>query len=153
MKKAQIFNINTEIIEKLRETGNMSGIVNEVLSDYFNKTKSLKIQYIEKTTKAEKLLEEANNLKEIAAKNRERMVKEYEEGKKKEGQKVETYNFDNRHMQRVCFDRWEIEEKDIDPLFDLYYEGYLSGKYANILQFMEEKRINKKRPKDDGNQA
>jgi DNA repair exonuclease SbcCD ATPase subunit len=59
MKKAQIFNIDIEHIEKLKELGNMSEFVNNLLSEYFEKGKEVLIEkYKQKVEEAKEIKEE-----------------------------------------------------------------------------------------------
>jgi hypothetical protein len=140
MKKPQIFNIDVELIDFLKEQGNMSLIVNDLIREHAQKVKPLKAQYIEAKKKEEEAKVEAEKILKINT-ERKQLVQEYKE----ETPVVQESTL--RQTQRACFNRWEIEDKDIEPLFEQFWEDYQAKKYSNILEFMEEKGINKKQPR------
>lgn len=153
MKKAIIFNLDLEIIEELNRLENRSSFLNDLLLDYFSKTKALNELKMEKMQEAEKTLKEIKEIDEKLlysekAMNEERTLVEEEKKKilnsdryKNKKKEILRYGFEDRYKNTLG------ENKD--TLFEEYFEMLSRGTISNLIQYEQLRGLKKYERKED----
>lgn len=140
MKTSKLFTIDVEVAERLKLEDNASGLVNDLLIDFYLK-KDLTIQDIEELKKE---VDEKTKIIEEVELNE---IKEKEELKNKAEEKaiLEEDNFNN-----ICSDLslFYPEIKDFDKIKQLVTE-FKESEYTNVFKFMNDKSYTQEDEEDE----
>jgi L-lactate utilization protein LutC len=140
--------LSDELNERLKEEENVSQLIQKLLINHYNlmetpqeRLKQVKREIEEKTKEAKQLIEQ---IEDIDKKKMEAFKEEMDKHDKKEIYELTALT---RKSQREAFNNYIIPNEDKDNLFEEYFDLLQSKKVKNIVEFMDSKGFERKKPK------
>lgn len=143
--------LSEELWNKLKEVDNASGLIQNILIEYFQRNENPKDKYEEISKEMELKEKELISLKEKISEieEKKRIIAEIEAQKIK---KVEEYQEPDKwektkNMLRYAFENYEVAKEERDLLFNEFIDLLKENRVRNLMQFCNERNIKRKERK------
>ena len=148
-----IFYVPDDLMSELKQVGNRSALITELLREYFNKAKPLEELRQTKLKESQTLIQEAEILDKEIKQEKEQLLKQEQEAKKLTEAEDKEKEAERKQKQRNTFKdiflkNWETSKEEVESLLDEFFKLIKEEKIVNVLGFMELKQIKRKEKKN-----